>query len=149
MRNGVGTFRGEELPFFDVDGSPGFCGGQKKVGLTAEKCRDLEKIDKGGCPFDFFDGMDIGRYGNAKVVGNLTEPWNALIETGPTLTGDAGAIGFIVGSFEDVLPTEIPANIGTGLPNFEGGFIIFQNAGTADEEKFFSARGERFHGVEG
>src|SRR3546814_7970977 len=40
--------RGQELALLDVHGAPGFRRGQQQVGLSAQKCRDLQDIDRLG-----------------------------------------------------------------------------------------------------
>src|SRR5215471_10668878 len=37
---------GKELALFDIDSAAGFCGGNQEIGLAAEKCRNLQNINR-------------------------------------------------------------------------------------------------------
>ena len=100
---GVGHFPGgDELAFFYVDDAAGAACGGKQVGLAAEERGDLQDVADFGGRVDLEDVVDIGEDRQPRAPFYGGQDAQALYELRAAERGDGGAIGFVVGGFEDV-----------------------------------------------
>jgi len=126
----------DELAFFDVDGAAGASGGDEEVGLAAEEGWDLKNVGALGGDFAVGRLVDVGENGKAGGFSKAAQDGRAFFEAGTAEAGDGGAIGLVVGGFEDVRNAEVGGDalesVGHGA---DVGFAL-DDAGTGDEEEF-------------
>src|SRR5690606_39783814 len=73
-------FRGEKLAVLDVDYPARLCGGDHKVGLHAQICRNLENINGVSCGARLIRVMNICEHGESELFTNAGEELYTLIE---------------------------------------------------------------------
>ena len=141
--------RGEELTFLDVDDAAGLGGSFEEVGLAAEKGGDLKDVDIFPGDFGFLGRVDVGGHRHPEVSSDGGEELTAVTSGHAPEGVDGGAVGLVVGGFEDELDARIitdgfeffshPAHERFGL----------DDARAEDKEGFTSTQGELayFEGV--
>ena len=92
---------GDELALLNIDGAPGFSGGDEQVGLTAEEGGDLEDVDGFGRDFALAGLVNVGEDREAGFASEAAEDAGALEQAGAAKTFDAGAVGLVEAGFED------------------------------------------------
>ena len=101
--DGVGHFPwGHELAFFDVDGFAGLSGGLEEVGLAAEEGGDLQEVDGVGGGDGLVGFVDVGGDGDADLIADGGENFEAFVQAEAAIALGAGAVGLVEGGFEDV-----------------------------------------------
>ena len=96
------AFRGEKLALFDVDDGTGFARSDQKVGLAAQKGRDLDDIDHRRRCIGLFDVVDVGQHRHAHGAHGLEHLEPALhAKAAPAF--ERGAVGLVIAGLEDIL----------------------------------------------
>jgi len=131
--------RRDELGLFDVDDAAGFGGGHEEIGLAREESGDLKDVG------DFGSGSGVGRFVNVCENGqfqlgfDLREDAKAFGEARPAEGIYGGAVGFVVGGFEDEGDAGVGGDFRDALREHTRVGFGLDDAGTGDEEKGPSA----------
>ena len=134
--DGVGHVPGgDELALLNIDGAPGFSGGDEQVGLAAEEGGDLEDVDGFGGDFAVGGLVDVGEDGKAGFAGEAAEDARALEKAGAAKAFDAGAVGLVVAGFEDEGDAEVGGDALQGVGHGADVGFAFDDAGAGDEEE--------------
>ena len=127
--------RGKELSLLYVDDAAGFGGGYEEISLSRKEGGDLENVD------DFGGGSGLGRVVNVgedremEIGFYFGEDAKAFGEAGTAESFYGGAIGFVVGGFEDVGYAGVGGDFGEALGHIAGVGFGFDYAGAGDEEE--------------
>jgi len=133
--DGVGHVPGgDELALLDIDGAPGFCGGDEQVGLTAEEGGDLEDVDGFGCDLALAGLVDVGKDGKAGFASEAAEDARAFEEAGAAKTFDASAVGLVEAGFEDEGDGEVGGDALKSVGHGADVGFAFDDAGAGYEE---------------
>lgn len=125
---------GEKLAFFHVHGATGFCGSFEEISLAAEEGGNLEQIDVlagDGC---VLGEVDIGGDGDAEVLADFAEELAAVFNAHAAIGAYGGAIGFVVGGFEDEGDAYLFCDGFDFACHFPGEIWGFDGAWAEDEE---------------
>ena len=127
--------RGDELTLFHVDGAAGAARGDEEVGLAAEEGGDLE--DVGAFRGDVAVGwlVDVGEDGEAGGLSEAAQDRGAFDEAGSAEAGDGGAVGLVVGGFEDERNAEVGSDALDGFGHGADVLLALDDAGAGDEEE--------------
>src|SRR3546814_3728547 len=87
--------RGQELALLDVYGATGFRRGQQQVGLSAQKCRDLQDIDRLGHRIALPWFVDVGNDRATISFANFREYRQRRLQSDTARSADGGAIAFV------------------------------------------------------
>jgi hypothetical protein len=93
--------RSEELSFFDVDDLSGPSRSLQKLGLTAEKCRNLQDIHNLGSLDGIFGRMNIRQYRDTKLFPHLGKYVKRFIIAYRHKGTSTCPIRLLIGRFED------------------------------------------------
>ena len=100
---GVADFPGrEKLALLDVDDAAGAAGGDEQVGLAGEKRGNLQDVADFGGGADLRNIVNVGENRQAGALFYVGQDAQAFFESRAAEGGDRGAIGFVVGGFENV-----------------------------------------------
>jgi hypothetical protein len=127
--------RGDELALLDVDGAAGAGGGDKQVGLAAEKGGNLEDINGFSGDFAVLGFVYVGEDGQTRVAGDAAEDADALDESGTAKAFDAGAIGLVVAGFEDEGDVQVGRDALNRFCHGEGVRFRLDDAGAGNEKE--------------
>ena len=133
---------GDELAFLDIHGAAALAAGDNEVGLAAEESGDLEDVGDFGDAGDVGGFVDVGEDGDADGVSNFFQNAEAFLETRAAKALKRGAIGFVVGGFEDVGDADAFRDRSDRLGHFEGVGFALDDAGAGDEKELSSADGD-------
>jgi len=134
----------EELGFFYVDDAAGFGGGDEEIGLAGEEGGDLEDVDDFGGWGGLGGVVNVGEDGEMEIGFYFGEDAEALGEARAAKGFDGGAIGFVVGGFEDVGDAGVGGDFRDALGHGAGVGFGFDDAGAGDEEEgIVAAEAER------
>jgi hypothetical protein len=125
----------EELAFFDIDDASGFCRRNQKIGLPAEKRRNLQHIDRLRDDRALTCLVHIREKGNAKPLAQIGEDRERLVETQPACARCTGAVGLVEGGFVDKAQSELAGDLLERGSHFESMLSAFQGAGAGDHGK--------------
>ena len=144
----VGHFLGrEELAFLDVNDAARGGGGGEEVSLAAEEGGDLEDVADFGDGLGLGGEMDVGQDGEAELFFDAGEELEAGCEAGAARAAAGGAVGFVVGAFEDDVEVGLGvAEAGENGGDSAAGGRVFERARAGDEQK---AGGVEQHGWNG
>ena len=118
----------DELPFLDVHDAAGAARGDEQVRLAAQERRDLQNVGGLGGGFRLRGFVDIGEDRESGSADGLEDP-DAFGEPRSAIGGNAGAVGFVEGGFEDVRPRDLADLAGEEV----GVVLAFDDAGSGDE----------------
>jgi hypothetical protein len=90
----------EPLPLLDIDGLARASSRDKKVGLAAEKRRDLEGIDYFRDNRSLLGFVDVGEHREATRSAHPLECTQPLIQAGAAASSQSGSVGLVEASLE-------------------------------------------------
>lgn len=123
--------RREKLPFFYVDGGGSEGGSGEDVCLATEKGGDLDDVAEGAGCGGVFGRVDVGEDGEVEFILNALENLEPFLEAGSAEGMDGGAVGFIVGAFEDEVEGEVAEDSFEFFSGTESELFAFDDAGAA------------------
>ena len=83
--------------------------------------------------------MHVGHHRALELLADLGKDAAAFLDAGPAEALDAGAVGFVVGCFEDELDAELGANLLDGGSHLPGKGFVLKRAGSEQEERLLPA----------
>ena len=108
LRHHVGHVpRREKLALLDIDRPPGLRRRDEEVGLPAQKCRDLQDVDRFRGVRALGRLVHIGEHGNAELVSDLGEDRQRRLEPEAARTPRAGAVRLVERSLVDERDPEL------------------------------------------
>ena len=88
--------------------------------------------------------VNVGEDGEIEIGFDFGEDAEAFVEAGAAKGFDGGAVGFVVGGFEDVGDAGVGGDFRDALGHFAGVGFGFDDAGAGDEEEgIVAAEAER------
>lgn len=130
---------GDKLGFFYVGDAAGFCGGEEEIGLTGEEGGDLENVADFGGGLSLPGFVDVGEDWQVQVGFDFGEDAQAFFEARAAEGFDRGAIGFVVGGFEDIGDAAISRDFGDIFRHVSSMGFTFDDARASDEKKRIAA----------
>jgi hypothetical protein len=126
---------GDELGFLDVDDAAGFGRGEEEIGLAREKGRDLQDVADFGGRLRLGGLVNVSEDGEVQVGFDFGEDAQAFLEAGTAKGFYRGAVGFVIGGFEDVGNAGVGGNFGYSFRHFARMRFAFDDAGAGDEKE--------------
>ena len=127
--------RRKELAFLDVDCGPCLPCRQKKIGLPAQKGRNLEDVNGSGGFLALLGQVNIRQCGSADRATNLIENCEAVTDAGAAGRGKGGPVSFVKAGFEDEAQSGLVAEIAQVPRNGLGMGQALKLAGTSDQSE--------------
>ncbi len=129
----------KELTLLDVDRTAGLGAGFKQVALAAQEGGNLQKVNKLRGVFSLLFCVDVCHNRALEFFPDFLEDAAAFFNARTTEALHAGAVSLIIGGFENELNPEACADVLDGLCHFPGKVLVFEGAGTEQEERLLPA----------
>src|SRR5690606_22955025 len=91
----VHAFRSVELAVFDVDHAAGCRGGDHKIRMHTEVCRNLKNVYGISRCTGLVRIMDVGQHREAELLANASQQFYALVQTRDDIIMQAAAVVFL------------------------------------------------------
>ena len=125
----------EELPLLDVDRLAGRGRGEQKVGLAAEKGRDLQNVHGLGDRGTLLFLVHVGDHRQADPVSDLGEDGKGLVKPNASCAGGAGAVRLVEGGFVNEPDPQPARDLLQRLRRFERMGAALEHARPGDQRK--------------
>ena len=125
--------RCQKLPFFNIDDFTGLSGSDYQIPLPAQKGGNLQHIDMFGGNCALFSFMNVGQNRATVQFFDFVKGFHAFFNADAARRSQRGAVGLVIGSFENIVNAELFGHFHHGAGNVDGMLPAFDLAGTGND----------------